>query len=370
MKLRNIVALAGKMVNSSRPMALIYFVTKRCNANCAHCFYWESLNKQPRNELSIEEIRQIATQFGPMAYLRLSGGEPFLRLDLFELVEAFVVSCEPLTVGIPSNGYYTDRMEAFVRQSASLRTRIEIGISIDGLREQHDKIRGSKNAYEKAIQSFIRLKALQKDIPNLRVGFITTAIRSNQDTLMELFDYLSNLDPDSIACNVVRDNLRHSEEKDIDMDLCDEFSQRVDQYNQKKVNLSDGWFNRLRDSKSIYAHEVRQRTIEEDAFQIPCVAGGRITVMYADGEVFPCETLTDPIGNIREFNYSFGAILSSPKAVALRRKIIEDKCHCSHECFTTASIAFSPKQMAHIVSQTIFNRNSIVVDDSQPPREK
>jgi radical SAM protein with 4Fe4S-binding SPASM domain len=343
-----------KYFSKCQPLAMIYFVTKLCNAKCAHCFYWESINKPCLNELKINELEKIANSVGKLLYLRLSGGEPFIRKDLIDLVSVFVEKCGPSYVGIPTNGFYTERVAKFAEQSSLFNTRVEIGISIDDLGEHHDKIRGSKNAFEKAVKTFKELKRIQAKSKNLGIGFITTAVKSNQPRLMKLIEYLKSLEPDSIACNIVRGDTKVKEEKDINQHNSKKFSDLCDKYNDYRVKKSYDLFSRMRQAKTLYAHEIRHKMIEADRFQIPCVAGNKIVVMYAEGEVYPCETLGFEIGNIRDYDLDMTKLLQSQRAKSIQKKIIHENCFCTHECFTTANITFSKKQLIKIAARSLF----------------
>ncbi len=336
------------------PMALVYFVTKACNCACAHCFYWESLNNPRDRELSLDEIRKIAAKTGQILYLRLSGGEPFIRTDLFELVGVFVKECGPSYVGIPSNGFFTDRVADFAKKAARLNTRLEIGISIDDIGAGHDRIRKCPGLYEKAIKSFETLKELKKTSKNLGVGFIVTVMKSNLGRLEDIFDTLSALEPDSIACNIVRDDTKKANEKNIDMVLADRFARKCDRYNESVSRVGETFFDKMRRVKTLEAHKIRERTIKTNRFQIPCVAGDKIVVMYPEGEVAPCETLKDVIGNVRDFDYDMKKLLKSPRAVQIRKKIVDEKCFCTHECFTTADIVFNRWLLFKIMIKSLF----------------
>lgn len=351
--LTDTLALGRKYLVDAEPLAMIYFVTKTCNCSCAHCFYWESLNKPRPHELTLAELEKIADGLGRLLYLRLSGGEPFIRRDLFEITRLFTEKCRPSYIGIPTNGFFTERVVQFAQKAASLKTRVEIGISIDDLGEYHDKIRGPKDLFKIAVETFRQLKEIKPRAPNLSVGFITTVMKSNRDRLLELFDSLKKLGPDSIACNIIRDDTKVKEEKEIDRDLCQKFSDLCDDYNNGKLRQRPKLFDRLRQTKTLYAHEIRRKTVETNEFQIPCVAGNKIVVMYAEGEVHPCETLGYEIGNIRDYGYDMKSLLQSERAKAIRTKIIKEYCFCTHECFTTASIVFSKKQMAKVMAKTL-----------------
>lgn len=353
--LTDTVGLGRKYFVNAEPLAMIYFVTKTCNCTCAHCFYWESLNKPRPHELTLQELDKITESLGKLLYLRLSGGEPFIRRDLFELAELFTRKCRPAYIGIPTNGFFTEKIAQFAEKSASLDTRIEIGISIDDLGEYHDKIRGPKNLFNIAMETFRQLKKIKPQVPNLSVGFISTVMKSNNGRLFELFAYLKHLGPDSIACNIIRDDTKVKEEKEIDHEACQRFSDLCDDYNDEQLHRESNLFKRLRQTKTLYAHELRRRTVETNEFQIPCVAGNKIVVMYAEGEVHPCETLGYEIGNIRDYDYDMRKLLQSERAKTIREKIIKEYCFCTHECFTTASIVFSKKQMTKVFARTLHN---------------
>lgn len=353
MNLKNIWDLGIKFAAGSRPMALIYFVTKRCNASCAHCFYWESLTERRPNELSIDELEKISADIGRLLYLRLSGGEPFLRKDIFDLVNTFVKNCSPAYVGIPTNGFYSDRIADFASRAGELNTRVEIGISIDDMGEHHDRLRASPNAFKKAVQTFTVLKEIKKHVPNLNIGFITTAVKSNQSRLMELFQYLKSMEPDSIACNIVRDDTKVKDEKDIDKDITRKFAAMCDAYSREKSVERNDFFTRMRHAKTELCHEIRDRTLVTSRFQIPCVAGRNILVMYADGEIHPCETLGYEIGNIRDYGLCITDLLKSERARSIQKKIIHEKCFCTHECFTTASVTFRKKQLLKVATRAV-----------------
>ncbi len=347
--------LGRKYFTEAEPMALIYFVTKTCNCTCAHCFYWESLNQPRPNELTLQELDKITNSLGRLLYLRLSGGEPFIRRDLFEVSRLFTHKCRPVYIGIPTNGFFTDRIVSFAQKAASLNTRVEIGISIDDLGGAHDKIRGPKNLFNGAMETFKQLKNLKPRVSNLSVGFITTVMKSNQGRLLELFDYLKNLGPDSIACNIIRDDTKVKEEKEIDPLACQRFSDLCDAYNRGQLKQRPNLFARLRQTKTLYAHEIRRKTVETNEFQIPCVAGNKMVVLYAEGEVHPCETLGYEIGNIRDYDYDMKRLLQSERAKGIREKIVKEHCFCTHECFTTASIVFSKRRMAKVLIKTVLN---------------
>ena len=79
-----------------------HFVTSVCNARCAHCFYPINAGK---NELTLEEIDRFATTLPPIRLLLISGGEPFLRRDLPDLIRVYFERCGFFSASIPTNGF-------------------------------------------------------------------------------------------------------------------------------------------------------------------------------------------------------------------------------------------------------------------------
>ena len=89
---------------------------------------------------------------------------------------------------------------------------------------------------------------------------------------------------------------------------------------------------------------VITRVAERDEFVVPCVAGSIAGVIHSDGTVAPCELLSDTFGNLRDVEYDFRRLWQSERARAFRRRIVEERCRCTHECFVAPSVAFTPSR--------------------------
>ena len=85
------------------PSYFIFYPTSRCNLKCSHCFYHDSLNKR-FNELTLAEIDKITQTMDPILSLILTGGEPYLRHDLDQIVRIFYENTKVPIISIPSNG--------------------------------------------------------------------------------------------------------------------------------------------------------------------------------------------------------------------------------------------------------------------------
>ncbi|HUS51890.1 MAG TPA: radical SAM protein, partial [Candidatus Bathyarchaeia archaeon] len=151
------------------PLHLIFYVTSQCNLRCEHCFYWQNLNKKDK-ELSLEEIEKISSSMGPLLWLSLTGGEPFLRSDLGKIVKIFVKNNQVRHLSIPTNGYLTERIVSETEKivSQNPKTTFSISLSCDGPEKIHDLIRGKKGAFKRMVETAKELKSLKGRLRGLK----------------------------------------------------------------------------------------------------------------------------------------------------------------------------------------------------------
>ena len=93
------------------PSYVVLFVTARCNANCKMCFYKDNMAKSSGDkELTVEEYEKISKGIKLINILGISGGEPFLRDDLAEIVKVFYKNCSPSVLDLPTNGFFIQKI--------------------------------------------------------------------------------------------------------------------------------------------------------------------------------------------------------------------------------------------------------------------
>lgn len=160
-----------------RPV-VIWNVTQRCNLKCRHC-YADATPKATTNELSYLEAKDMLedlAQFGSPAIL-FSGGEPFLRSDLVDLVH--FATRMGLRAVISSNGTLITKKRAEELKEAGLSY---IGISLDGLGQTHDQFRGVEGAFQKALEGIANTQAA-----GIKVGLRLTMNEVNRKQITDLF---------------------------------------------------------------------------------------------------------------------------------------------------------------------------------------
>jgi len=345
------------------PSYLIYFVTARCNAKCQTCFYWQEIESaSPKNELSPDETEKIAEHLPRLIQLTISGGEPFLREDLFPLLKPIIEKTRPLFLSIPSNGMLTERIVQTTEQLAMSYPWLSLNLelSLDGIGELHNQIRGKDSAFEDLLKSFEELKNLKKKYQNLRLAILTLLNALNQAQIFELLEYIkAELAPDRIEALFIRGLVRNPETKNLSIEKFKPVSDWLDKENQK---VKKNFIDRVR---AELAKEKRKKiieTISQDKMLLPCQAGKKLLVFEPDGKVRACEMLDyiypQPsaqlgldnflLGDLRAENYDLKKILNSDRAKKILKFIRQSQCHCSYECAMLANLAFSAPQMIKI----------------------
>lgn len=140
-----------------RPSWCTYLVCFRCNARCQMCDSWRM---KPGSELTPEQVRTVFDKIGRLDVVRLSGGEPFLRVDFPEVAESVLAASRPGIIHITTNGSYPGRIVDFVKSFPQPR-RLRFMVSFDGAEVEHDANRGEDVTFSLAEESVHRLLELR-----------------------------------------------------------------------------------------------------------------------------------------------------------------------------------------------------------------
>ena len=126
---------------------VIWNLIRRCNLTCKHC-YSISADKDFPGELSTQEVYAVMDDLRRfrVPVLILSGGEPLLRPDIFDIANR--AKGLGFYVGLSSNGTLID--ESNIRRIAETDFDY-VGVSLDGIRATHDKFRRMQGAFEKSL---------------------------------------------------------------------------------------------------------------------------------------------------------------------------------------------------------------------------
>ena len=337
------------------PVLLNILVTSVCDMRCTHCFFTDELDDRPRKKLQMKthEIDRIAqTLGGNLGVLILAGGEPFTRKDLPEIVSSFYRHNNLESVYLMSNGQIQKRIfpdvTRILEECPNLNVTVAMGI--DGLQEQHDKIRQKPGSWSIAIETARELKAMKKQYPRLDLQTCTCFMHSNQDTIFEWYDFLKHdLKPDKVNFNYIRPPSADPIELDIDQSRYAKLANMIDDDSRHAAikNNYGGKAGFFKAAIDIYMHGLITKTQETQQAQLTCYAGTAGAVIYDEGTLSSCENLA-PIGNLRDHDWNFQGIWLSPEMKA-RRKHAANGCFCTHEsnCYYP-SLPFNPKHLIQI----------------------
>ena len=200
----------GKQPPAFRGPVVIWNLVRRCNLTCKHC-YATSADKDFPNELSLDQIFAVMDDLHAygVSVLILSGGEPLLHPQLFPISAR--AKAMGFYVGLSTNGTLIDAAKLAEIQNARFDY---IGISLDGLRETHDRFRRRQGAFDEALRGL----RLCRDA-GLKVGLRFTLTQDNARELPDLLQlmeaegiekfYLSHLNYAGRGYKNRRDDLQH-----------------------------------------------------------------------------------------------------------------------------------------------------------------
>ena len=147
-------------------------ITYRCNARCNMCDCFRNPSR-PEEELTLDTIKKLPE----MAFTNITGGEPFIRKDINDIVRELYKKTNRIVIS--TNGYFTDRILALCEEFPEVGIRI----SIEGLQEANDNIRGIPDGFNRGYSTLKQLvEKGHKD-----VGFGCTLQEMNADDLVPLY---------------------------------------------------------------------------------------------------------------------------------------------------------------------------------------
>jgi MoaA/NifB/PqqE/SkfB family radical SAM enzyme len=334
---------------SGPPLHLTLFVTGRCNLRCRHCFHWRevaaSVEGPPLEAL--ERLARSVERMGPLLWLALGGGEPFLRADLASIAAAFARG-GLRHLSIPTNGLVERAKDVALEILARCPdTFLSISVSIDGPPGVHDAIRGVEGAHARALEQARALLALAREHERLGVGLILTVTRENQHVLGDHMEELvRELAPHNVTINLARGTALDPSLLDVDVEAYRAVVQRKERlvtsgalpyfaFPMARVAIA-------RD-RLMYEHVARVADAggkDLGPSHLPCTAGSLSAVIFEDGRVAPCEMLDASIGNLAEVDWDLARLWNGDAAVELRERIERTRCRCTWECAQADNVLF------------------------------
>jgi MoaA/NifB/PqqE/SkfB family radical SAM enzyme len=332
---------ASRLLNTkpSLPLSLTVSVTNQCNSKCKTCSIWKrySDHQQLRaQEFTTEEFEKTFSNFGgKIFWATLSGGEPFMRRDISEIFQALCEHCHPAVVNIPSNGLLSSTIENQVRKmlEKNFDTNLTLNLSLDGVGDKHEKIRGIPGNFEKVLDTYKRVRKIKEEFPRFQIGIHTVISKHNITDAIDVYEFAKTLAPDSYITEVAEHRTElFNVDDDItpDADAYAKFAEELSNhirtdYLQTKKNVS-----KITQGFRLEYYQLAAQVLKENRQVIPCYAGYASCQITPFGDVWPCCILgyDQPMGNLRENDYKFKKIWQSKKADEIRKYIRNKNCAC------------------------------------------
>ena len=272
----------GKQV----PRIISWNTTFKCNLRCAQC-YMDAQERESKYELTTEEGKMLIDQIVEVSkpILVLSGGEPLLREDIFELAK--YASDKGLRVGLGTNAIgITDEVAIRLKESGAGSVAISLDSSTP---EIHDEFRGMPGAWQGAIDG---IKASLRN--GLRVQFNTTVTQENFEDIGNILTLGEELGVKMVQLFFLVPTGRGTEVEDVSPAMYEKMIRQVLQkYAGREMTVRPTCapqFMRIGD----------QMGLDMSQWTRGCIAGLSYCRIYPEGEVTPCPYLPIKLGNVRE----------------------------------------------------------------------
>ena len=271
------------------PLVMSWNVTRECNMKCSHC-YINATDKKLDNELTTQEAKKLMDQICQVSkpLLILSGGEPLLRPDIFELIE--YGSSKGLKMGLGSNGSLIDDAVAGKLKAAGIAT---VSISLDShISAQHDEFRGVAGAWEKAVNA---CKALRKN--NVLVQVNTTLTHQNYDQIDDIMSLAEGIGVENFHLFFLVPTGRGTKLTDISPQKYEDMiTNTFSKVARHKLNVRPSCAPQFMRIAKGMGLDMRQ-------WIRGCIAGLYYCRIYPNGDITPCPYLPIKLGNVREKSF-------------------------------------------------------------------
>ncbi len=375
---------AKSVFRPKRLESLFLFVTSTCNSLCRTCFYWDELNRG--QDLSFQQLARMSETAPPFHKLWISGGEPFLRKDLAEVIELFYRNNGIRHVNLPTNGLLPKKLETVVD---ALRERcpelvVDLNFSLDGLANTHDAIRGVPNNFEKTVATIHFAEDKWAGDRRVRRNVVSCITSENYKELVSLgLKMLGETKSDGHYFEIIRGNPMDPELKKIPLEDLEELHRKLmwfhEQYAEKlfePVKQPARAFAKAYYLGNFKLHfDIHQRNhYSNRAWPMECTAGQTTIVVDHNGHFRSCE-MRPKLARLQDFDFDVTAALNSQQMKQEIADIPKANCWCTHACFVHTSTKFSPKVLLFTIPWAYLRHNlnrlpNISADEIEPFRVK
>lgn len=371
-KIGGLLREARRVYNRTDLDSLILFVTNACNLSCGFCCYADNLNQT--HDIPLEGILKISQTMPKFRALLLSGGEPFIRPRLDEIMLAFCRNNAVQSIYIPTNGWYCDRTTAMCRSFLEQErdVMLTLSFSVDGLAQTHDRIRANRErpVFDTLCKTIEHLLPWQEKYSNFRLRLNSVVTPDNIGEIRATVDFFHDrYHLDEHGLEIVRDaswiGARHDspERRAIAKQYLDLVDYAYNRYFREGNVSRRGQLGSLPERLSNLATYAFSRTMAEVKYErimgqlwpFPCTAGRKILVVSGAGSLRACEHRGEVV-DLRQVDFDFQKAMATGAMDRECAQIAKDRCDCIHGCFVGNSLQHSPKAILTRVLPKMMSR--------------
>ena len=301
-------------------------VTYRCNAKCTMCNRYKVPSK-PEEEISLETVKKLPEMY----FTNITGGEPFIRDDLKDIVRELYKKSDRIVIS--TNGFFTDKIVDLCKEFP----QIGIRISIEGLEQTNNEIRGLEDGYNRG---YTTLKKLV-DMGMQDVGFGMTVQDRNAADLVLLYNISDELGMEFATAslhnsfyfveshNIIKDRLM------VAQNFEDLINRLLESNSPKK------WF------RAYFNHGLINYIFSQKRL-LPCDMSFDTFFIDPYGDVMPCNGTKEKqvMGNLNE--QSWDELWNSEQAEKVRKFVR----NCDRNCWMIGSV--SPAMHKYIYKPALW----------------
>ncbi|RLI98187.1 MAG: hypothetical protein DRO99_01350 [Candidatus Aenigmatarchaeota archaeon] len=311
--------LLSNIKRLSKPYKLTLAVTYKCNSRCKTCNIWR---KEPGDELDAGEIKNIFSHARP-SWINITGGEPFLRDDLYRIFKAAKEASDPYILNITTNGMLKDKVAEELEKASCMGLKNLISVvSIDGPRKTNDMIRG-RGAWKRAVKTYNVLRSMQ-DEGKLKayIGYTISSLNPGAFPLLyeELKKHVPDIRIDDFHFNVFHNSSHYYGNMGI---MCKDVNSMMNDISTIR-SMRNGPLSPVKLLGDTYLKKMKDYMLR--AVTMKCAALSSSCFINPLGDVYPCIHHDVRLGNLRDHGYDIKSIWEAQVTKDERERIKRREC--------------------------------------------
>jgi MoaA/NifB/PqqE/SkfB family radical SAM enzyme len=328
------------------PASLTVNLLYACNSRCRTCNIYE----QRARVLDPGEYERLFRSLGRAPrWMTFTGGEPFLRPDLGEILATAHAHCRPAVITLPTNGSFPERVEVVVDRIAQLiaPSSLIVNLSIDEVEHAHDALRGLPGNWNLAMRTAELLKRLRQRHPNLVFGINTVVSRFNEHRIDAIANRVEQLEPDSYVAEVAGERVELGTAGSQITPTTEGVLAAIAVLRRRarrNVHMMAALVAALRQEY----YRVLARYTTERREILPCYAAITSAHVMPDGKVWACCVLGEELGNLHEVGFDFPTLWYGAAARRIRERIRRERCACTLANQTYLNVLVDPRSLVRV----------------------